>query len=341
LKIIGLDIGGANLKICELDTDKKKYTCNFYHIPIWIKGLDGIKEILRRINFFDYVSVTMTAELSDYFRTKREGVKKICEMVIDIFNKDKVYFLNNRFQLLNFDEVDDLLTLAGANWCSTSWFVSKLEKDILLIDVGSTTTDIIPIKDHRPIPQGFTDDERLTYGELIYTGALRTNLCSIVSKVPFRGREVRVSSELFALSGDIHLILGNIKEEDYITETADKRGKNFKDSLNRVAHLICLDESLVTEEDIIHICKYIYQRQLDQIKEGILQVLSRVKLSKFMVCGLGKDFLAKKALEQLGFNNIKDLSDLIGYSASLTAPSFCICFMLLDKLGGLKGWFNF
>ncbi len=302
-----------------------------------------MRKKLKGLRNFDYVAVTMTAELSDYFRTKAEGVKKIVAMCLELF-KEKVYFLTNSFEILTFEEVKDLMSLAGANWCSTSWLVSKLERRAILIDVGSTTTDIIPINE-KPVPQGLRDEERLASGELVYTGALRTNLCSIVSRVPFRGKELRVSSELFSLSGDMHLILGHIKEEDYTTETADKRGKSFREAINRVAHLICMDENLVSEQEIIQLCNYIYQKQLDQIKEAIIQVLSRVKFDEFnfVLCGLGKDFLGRRALEQLSYKNIKDMSSLIGYDASLMAPSFSLCFMLLEKLGklNLEEWFRF
>ena len=37
----------------------------------------------------------------------------------------------------------------------------------ILIDIGTTTSDIIPLTDGRPVPYGLTDRQRLESGELV------------------------------------------------------------------------------------------------------------------------------------------------------------------------------
>ena len=54
-----------------------------------------------------------------------------------------------------------------------------MHPDALLIDVGSTTADVVPIVAGRVAATGRNDLERLQAGELVYTGVLRTNLAAI------------------------------------------------------------------------------------------------------------------------------------------------------------------
>ncbi len=74
------------------------------------------------------------------------------------------------------------LLVAAANWHALATFVGRLapEGSALLIDVGTTTTDLIPLKDGVPIPVGRTDRERLQSGELVYSGVKRTPVCALV-----------------------------------------------------------------------------------------------------------------------------------------------------------------
>ena len=59
--------------------------------------------------------------------------------------------------------------------------VAKLAGDALFVDMGSTTTDIIPIEDGAVANEGYTDAERLLTGELVYTGFTRTFLFGVAS----------------------------------------------------------------------------------------------------------------------------------------------------------------
>src|SRR4029077_6920769 len=105
----------------------------------------------------------------------------------------------------------------------TARVVGRLFPDCLLIDVGSTTTDIIPIVAGRPATSSRTDLDRLREGELVYTGALRTPGGAIASVVPVRGRAVAVSAEGFALAGDVHLWRGELAPGDYSVPSPDGR----------------------------------------------------------------------------------------------------------------------
>lgn len=84
--------------------------------------------------------------------------------------------------------VSDPMNIAAANWVATSQIASAMSSDCIMVDVGSTTTDIIPIKDGFEAAKGRNDLERLGTGELVYTGTLRSNVATIVDRVPW-GRD--------------------------------------------------------------------------------------------------------------------------------------------------------
>ena len=107
------------------------------------------------------------------------------------------------------------LGVAAANWAATGWLVAQHLKNCVVVDVGSTSTSIIPIVNGQVAARGKTDLDKLLCGELVYTGSLRTNVAAIVQSIPIRNGVAGVSSELFALSGDVHLSLRQHHIEDY------------------------------------------------------------------------------------------------------------------------------
>jgi probable H4MPT-linked C1 transfer pathway protein len=205
--------------------------------------------------------------------------------------------------------------------------------------VGSTSTSIIPIINGQIAAQGKTDLDKLVCGELVYTGSLRTNLAAITQTVPVKGTVSTVSSELFALSGDIHLILNNITSEQYTCETADSKGTTHKEALNRLARLICADTEMLTENELIQIAQHIYEKQVQQITAGLKQVYKYTKKTAttkvpIIIAGLGKDFLAKKAAEQIETNptTIMDLGKLLPDKISLAVPAVGVALMTAKQM---------
>ena len=349
MQIIGWDIGGANIKATLMEIrEKKAYVLKTirHYFPLWIKGkeklpftLKMLKTKLVRDSHVDFIGVTMTAELSDVYRTKKDGVRHILDCIEEVFPEELVFVLDVNAHLITIEKAkEEHLNVASANWAGTAWMVSKLVKDCIVLDVGSTTTDIIPIFNGEVMAMGKTDLERLATGELVYSGALRTNVATIVEKILVKGLKTRVSSELFALSGDVHLILGNLKQDDYITETADGRGKTRGEALSRLSRLVCADTYMLKEDDIFSIADYVHRKQLDKIADGLTQVYDSIKpLIKnnisLVITGIGRDFLGRRLGEKLGFKNIIDLAQIIGYDASIVTPSVAVASIVAYNQG--------
>jgi len=350
VNVLGFDIGGVNIKGAFISytaqtLDSLKICSEFY--PMWLHPLEELPKVLSRIiaelaenRPIDAIGITMTAEVSDAYQSKIEGVSHILTTFLEIEPQimKKIITTNNNFITIE-EAMTDYLVVASANWIATSLFVGKQFPKCILVDIGSTTTDIIPITNGLPDTVGKTDIARLLNGELLYTGALRATIPSIVHKVPFHGKMCPISFEKFALIADVHLLLDHITPVEYTCETADGREKTKSDALARLARIICADTNMLSEHEIYIIAAYIYERQLDQIRESITQVLMTHKgydlTTPVVITGLGGEFLGRKITEQIGFQKIISLEEELGYQGSIAAPAVAIAILLAEEYGGL------
>ena len=316
------------------------------YFPVWKSGKEQLAQVLEKLKkdvvgsaALDGVGVTITAELSDAYQTKKEGIDHVLDSVTEVFGEASTFVLDMEADLLPVkDAREKPLKVASANWAATGWMISQLIKNCIVVDVGSTTTSIIPVLEGKIAAEGKTDLQKLQNGELVYSGSLRTNVAAIVDSIPFRGRDTRVSSELFSQSGDVNLILDNIGKEEYTAETCDGRGKTRSEAMARLARVVCADTDMLTEQEIVDMAKFVHIRQVEQIAGGLNQVYERVKprLQKgtVVVTGLGRNFLARKAAENSGFENIINMEDFLGSDAAVVAPSVGVALMLATRLEG-------
>jgi probable H4MPT-linked C1 transfer pathway protein len=346
--VLGFDIGGANTKAALINAEKgvvHSVDVSVRYFPIWKEPekltniLTELKQKLSR-DKIDAVGVTMTAELADAYQTKREGVHHILSCVKKAFPNLPVYVLNTAAELISTKAAENNpLGVAAANWAATGWLTAQHLKDAVVVDVGSTSTSIIPIVNAELAAKGKTDLDKLMCGELVYTGSLRTNVATIVQSIPLRGSAATVASELFALSGDVHLVLGHISEAEYTSETADGRGKTVSEAIARLARVVCADTEMLSEKEIIDMAEYIYRQQINQIAAGLTQVYKDIKslISKdipVVVTGLGKNFLAHKTAEQIGADAIIDLDTVLPKQSVIATPAVGVALMVASKLTG-------
>src|SRR6266851_5506043 len=185
--------------------------------------------------------------------------------------------------------------------------------DVLFLDVGSTTTDVIPIVAGRVAVKGRTDPARLRSGELVYTGRLRTPVCAIVRAVPLGGRRCRIAAEHFAVAADVHRWLGRIDESEYTCETPDGRGRSRLDAAARIARMVCADLEMIGHGEVTAIANHISRAQVRQIAGGIRQVMRRLgpACPRLAVLAGEGTFLARAAAEEVGLAP-RDLADEVG-----------------------------
>jgi hypothetical protein len=207
--------------------------------------------------------------------------------------------------------------------------VGRFVPEALLVDIGSTTTDVIPVTGGRVAALGRTDPERLLAGELVYTGALRTNVAAIVRRVPLRGAECPVASELFAVSGDVHVLLGSLGPEDYTCPTPDGRPPTPEFAAERLARVVCADGDMLGAEEIRAIGAAVAEAQVAEIAAALGRVARRLaRPAPVVATGLG-GFLAHRAAERVGMP-VKDLADVLEVDVGTVAPAVAVAWLALD-----------
>src|SRR5215212_11018778 len=211
---LAVDIGGANTKAARLDGASLRTVSRPFEVWRDREALSGVlREVAAEVAAgpAHAVAITMTAELSDAFRTKREGVTFVLDAAQDALGAQPLSVLTTAGELVPVESARARpWDVAAANWVATPLAVADAHPNALLIDVGSTTADIVPIAAGRVAASARNDLERLVAGELVYTGVLRTNLAAIAPRVPVRGDWCPVASEYFATSADVHLALGHL-----------------------------------------------------------------------------------------------------------------------------------
>jgi (4-(4-[2-(gamma-L-glutamylamino)ethyl]phenoxymethyl)furan-2-yl)methanamine synthase len=338
MRIAGFDIGGANTDMAVVDFDDQgnitAIKTDFEYFPMWLKKDELGNALLRLLGDdlkdVDAVGICMTAELVDAYKTKSEGVIDIAKKSKESFSVPTGFIGING--VLSFEKlVERPDEVAAANWIATSKIAAEIEENCIMIDTGSTTTDIIPIRNGSECAKGRSDLERLKTGELVYSATLRTNLAAIVGKVPLDDELVRVSSELFAATADIHTVLGNITEEDYSCSTSDGAGKSKEECMRRISRVICGDMDMLSQSDIEKIAAYIYKEQVKKVAEALLEVSERENLTKVVTTGLGMDIIGSKAAKAAGLEST-GMDAVLKKEECVVAPAVGTALMMRDHI---------
>jgi probable H4MPT-linked C1 transfer pathway protein len=328
---LGWDIGGVNTKVARVADG---VVLAVRSMPFELQHDPGaLVRVLRQLaadtgaSDTDAHAVTMTAELSQMFRTKRDGVRFVLEALAAAFPSAliRVYAVDGRFLTMD-DAVADPLLVAAANWAATARVVAPSVPDAVLVDIGTTSTDIIPIVGGTVAALGWTDPDRLASGELVYSGAVRTPVEAMAASVPFKGREAGVSAEGFALSGDVHVWKGDLEPADYTAPTPDRRPATREFAGERLARAICADREMLGEADVTAIAEALGAAQVGRIAAAMVTVRARhPALRTAVVTGLGA-FIASRAAQQAGLD-VVSLADALGDGAARCAPAASVALL--------------
>ncbi len=342
VNILGLDIGGANVKAASADGHS---ICRPFEI--W-KEPDRLPEILNDLanqlveqsgSKFDLLAITMTAELADCFQTKAEGVDAILRSVEQVANSIPIVVWQTGAEFITPDIARDIpFLVAAANWHALATFVGRVvpQSSAVLIDIGSTTTDIIPLLNGVPIPHGLTDVERLQSGELVYSGVGRTPLCAIAHTVPFRDTYCPMAAEFFASSLDIYLTLGEISEDRNDTRTANGKPATIEAAHDRIARMLCCDRLEFTADDAESVSRFLADVQKQRLAGPLERVLARLNQTCEVVLISGEgSFLARTlATENPRCQNADKiaLAEIFSAEVSESACAFAVARLAAERI---------
>ena len=334
MKILGLDIGGANLKVA----DGQGYAAAEY-FPLWQKpeGLSlAIGDLLANAPEAELLAITMTGELADCFATKREGVETILRAVESsaVGRQVSVYLCDGRFADVDSALAESVLA-AASNWHVLGKFATRFcEKNPgLLLDIGSTSTDIIPLSTGGPITVGQTDPQRLQTGELVYTGVERSPICAVTPVLSWGGEECAVAQELFATTVDAYLLLGEIEEDAGNLQSADGRPRTKKFARDRMARAICADSTMFSEVDAMQSAEIVREAQLTLLDKALGKVLKRMEaLPRTIVLSGHGEFLARRLIQRMELDcRLVSLKEELGADVNRSACAHALAVLLREE----------
>ncbi len=345
------DIGGAHLKLAVLTARGGTLMVAQWPTPIW-QGLHHLEQALARAckTLREYPLqhvVTMTAELADCFESRRHGVQQLVNLLETQFAPAPLYFYSPVGLLSTAAVRADPLCAASANWHATLQYTAARLDSGMLLDIGSTTTDLLPFHNGEGLAQGGSDLERMQHGELLYSGVVRTPVYTIATALPWRGTWQPVIPERFADMADVYRLLGRLQAHQDVLHTADGAGRERTDSARRLARMAGTDLAGATATALQEwqaVAGYLEERQLQQLHAAAARLLSRhpeLHGTALVAAGAGA-FLSARLAARLGMVCIH-IAELLHpplalrQQAGTSASALALAHIACQQLGNSSG----
>jgi probable H4MPT-linked C1 transfer pathway protein len=333
---LGLDIGGAQIKMAD-----GRGFANSVPFAMWKQSEKLAQELRTSIAQgprCDHLAVTMTGELADCFRSKTEGVHFILEAMREASDgRHTRVYLSNGMLVTPQVAMTRPLEVAAANWHALARFAGRFVTDehALVIDVGSTTCDVVPMVQGALAAKGDSDTQRLLHGELVYCGVERTPVCSLVESVPYRGQKCPVAREVFATTRDVYMLLGVVPEDSASRATADGRVATKAAARDRMSRMIAADENTFNHKDAVMMARAIADAQSLIVSRGVERVIGQMASppTAAVLAGEG-EFLARRVIQRLQWKpRIVSLTQEIGLLPSRCGPAHALAVLAREALG--------
>ena len=342
----GWDIGGANVKVAFVQDHEiiKVYQLD---CPLW-KGAHILHECMDTIlNASDYANtttlhaITMTGELVDYFDDRKHGVETIINEVASKLSADQTQYYAGESGLIAAKHAAcEHAKIASANWLASAHYVTKKIEDALFIDIGSTTTDIVCIQNHKVIYDGYSDEQRLIAKELVYCGVVRTPVFALCRQALVNGQQIPIVNEYFANMADVYRIMCELPDYADVSETLDGRGKDRVNSIKRLARMFANDASQDEIEIWEQVAKQVRALQIQMIKDACRHQLMKKSIplaTPIIGAGVGR-FLVKEIANELGreyidYENLFIIDkNITGFNVADCAPAAALACLAAEGL---------
>ena len=297
--VIGWDIGGVHLKAARAE-DGRITKAAQYASPL----RTGTEPLLQAfaaartdMGRADRNVVTMTGELADTFATRQEGVGRLAMLAARELGAVSIY-AGPAGYVRPEDAHAHITDVASANWHACAALIACKRDNALFIDLGSTTTDVVPIAGGKVAARGYTDSQRLAAGELVYTGLVRGFVMATATRAPVRGVWTPLINENFATMADVHRILGTLPAKVDLMATADGREKTVAASRARLARMLGSDASDADDGTWRLVARWFAEAQTRAIADAATLVLSSGTLTSaapVIAAGIGLSLVAEIA----------------------------------------------
>jgi (4-(4-[2-(gamma-L-glutamylamino)ethyl]phenoxymethyl)furan-2-yl)methanamine synthase len=335
---IALDIGGANIKIAHSGGQIVTLPFEVWKRPDELSR--AIAAAAAALPHSDRAVLTMTAELCDCYVTKAVGVRAVLDAALDGLPSREimVWGIDGEFHAVT-DVRRNPQVAAAANWLALATLAARLlpEQPGILIDIGTTTTDLIPLRSGQVCARGRTDTERLQTGELVYAGVTRTPVCALASELPLGGIPTGLAAEIFASTLDVYLILGDIDPEPDNRSTADGRPATVDRARDRLARMVGADRDGFSALDAISFAQATDLCLIERLRQAAERACTATigKPAAAVISGSGS-FLARRLADRL-INlggPVISLKEAWGEAASSAGCAFALLPLAEERLYG-------
>jgi probable H4MPT-linked C1 transfer pathway protein len=277
----------------------------------------------------------MTGELADTFASRPEGVARLAELTADQLAGAPVHVYAGPAGLVRpHDAAKHAGNIASANWHVCARLVAQRCADALFIDMGSTTTDVIPIAGGRIAGRGYTDAQRLAAGELVYTGLVRGFVMATADRAPVAGAWTTLVNENFATMADVHRILGTLPDGADQMATTDGREKTVAASHARLARMVGADAADIDLPALNALAQWFAEAQMRAIVDAAMLVISAATVSvdaPVVGAGIGIAVVAEAARRlkrpYVAFDSLIDAAPEARAAATQCAPAAALALL--------------
>ncbi len=329
--VVGWDVGGVHLKAARAENGR---IVRAIQLASPLRGglerlLQAFGEAKALVGGPDYHVVTMTGELADTFASRPEGVGRLAALAAGELADAPVWLYAGPDGLVHpRDARKHAAEIASANWHVCAGLVAQTYDDALFIDMGSTTTDVVPLVRGKVAARGYTDAQRLAAGELVYTGLVRGFVMATADRAPVAGAWTTLVNENFASMADVHRILGSLPDGADLMATTDGREKTIAASRARLARMVGADAADLDEAAMLALARWFAEAQLRAIHDAAMLVLSAAALpddAPVVGAGIGVGVVAEAARRlqrpYLALEHLIDAAPEAAAGAGHCAPS--------------------
>lgn len=351
---LGIDVGGANLKwgrAERTDETTSVRASGVVPFPLW-REPDALAGRLRALGARaagpardgprdrrpgggdrggrsapDVMALSLTAELADCFPDRAAGVRHVVGAARQVWGDRRLRVLcrDGAWRTAAGLESDPTLA-AAANWRAPAAWLAERGRDVVLADMGSTTTDLVPIRGGEVGSGARTDLERLAAGELVYTGLLRTPVSAMIREVELPSGTVPVAAERFAIAADVHLRLGSLSADEYRCDPPDGGPVTAEAAGRRLARMVCSEPDEIGREGVDAVARAAAGAQARDVVKAVERLRRRARAvpRRAVPTGAGADLLAAH-LRRAGLEPVEAPPPLAGeHAAASTATTLAL-----------------
>lgn len=365
-KTLGIDLGNAKVKFCLLEAMPQGPQARWGGglIPFSSKLLPDRTEdfetgfpaalarflIAHALSPEDLDAVVVSTSHFFAYPTFEAAHRHMLALMERLFPAGTVRVLGCEGKLYGLEEAGrltgrEVVRFAATKFWGSAYLASKLLTHGLSIDVGTSSTDLVPVMDGVPDPEAARDPDRYNLDRLkterfIWYGLTATPLDYVSHESEAEGERWPLYPRM-AKTEVLTSLLGLAPRE--LTETHAYGGKFPAPGEARfqLAQACGLDVRLVGEETLTAIAHDLYRRMVERVAESVRKVTDLAGLvprsdMQGAVMGLGRESLARDALLLAGFRpeRLVDVEEVLGHGLSSVSTAYGAALRGLEEVLG-------